>query len=280
MTYFGFLAVFIGIPTLLLAGAATWDAWRGRTLPARLSAWSPSAAIALHILVAVIYTTPWDNYLVASEVWSYDPALVSGLLLGWVPVEEYTFFIVQTLLVGLWIVFLARRLALPGAALIHSKAWRWTPVALLAVLWMGSLASLLLGWRAGRYLCLELAWALPPVMIQLAFGGDILRHYGRLVLGSILPMVLYLSAADALAIRSGTWSISSTQSLEIFIAGLPVEELVFFLLTTTLIVFGILLLISQEGQARLHQLLPARKRTLPASPVQVVEPVPEQENTE
>ena len=52
-------------------------------------------------MVAVLYTTPWDNYLVATGVWWYDPHLVAGLVLGWVPIEEYTFFILQTLAMGL-----------------------------------------------------------------------------------------------------------------------------------------------------------------------------------
>src|SRR5512139_63361 len=101
MTYFGFLAIFLGIPILTL-GLITWaDTRRGRQIPPYMSAWNPWAAIALHAVVAVIYTTPWDNYLVATGVWYYDPALVTGILLGWVPIEEYTFFVVQSILAGL-----------------------------------------------------------------------------------------------------------------------------------------------------------------------------------
>ena len=50
--------------------------------------------------IAVIYTTPWDNYLVATRVWYYDPRLVLGIRLWYVPIEEYTFFILQTFLTG------------------------------------------------------------------------------------------------------------------------------------------------------------------------------------
>jgi hypothetical protein len=49
----------------------------------------------VHILVAVIYTTPWDNDLAASGVWTYDPRLVRGWLLGWVPFGENTFFVIH-----------------------------------------------------------------------------------------------------------------------------------------------------------------------------------------
>jgi len=63
----------------------------------------------LLILVAVIYTTPWDNYLVATRVWYYDPLLVLNVILGYVPLEEYLFFVLQTLLAGLFALWLWRR---------------------------------------------------------------------------------------------------------------------------------------------------------------------------
>ncbi|MEJ2750438.1 MAG: lycopene cyclase domain-containing protein, partial [Anaerolineae bacterium] len=91
MTYFGFLLRFLLIPIVILLGLLVWDRWRGRETAVSLRAWPVSWAIGLHILVALIYTTPWDNYLVATNVWWYDPALVTGITLGWVPIEEYTF---------------------------------------------------------------------------------------------------------------------------------------------------------------------------------------------
>jgi lycopene cyclase domain-containing protein len=99
-----------------------------------------------------------------------------------------------------------------------------------------------------------LTWALPPIILQLAFGGDILRRYARLVLSSLIPLVIYLSIADSLAIISGTWAISPEQSLGILIGSLPLEEIIFFLLTSTLVIFGITLLLSLEGQQRLEKI--------------------------
>ncbi len=62
------------------------------------------------IVAAVLYTTPWDNYLVATRVWYYDPALVLNIILGYVPFEEYAFFALQTVLVGLFALWLWRRM--------------------------------------------------------------------------------------------------------------------------------------------------------------------------
>jgi lycopene cyclase domain-containing protein len=61
-------------------------------------------------VIAIAYTTPWDNYLVASGVWYYNPALVLKVTLGWVPIEEYLFFVLQTFLTGLVALWLWRRL--------------------------------------------------------------------------------------------------------------------------------------------------------------------------
>ncbi len=57
---------------------------------------------------AVIWTTPWDNYLVASGVWRYDPSKVWNVILGYVPLEEYMFFVLQSLGVGFITVLMLR----------------------------------------------------------------------------------------------------------------------------------------------------------------------------
>ncbi len=59
-------------------------------------------------VAAVIWTTPWDNYLVASGVWRYDPSKVWNVILGYVPLEEYMFFVLQSLGVGFITVLLLR----------------------------------------------------------------------------------------------------------------------------------------------------------------------------
>jgi lycopene cyclase domain-containing protein len=114
MSYFAFLSRFLGIPIAILLMALLVARGRGRTLPDYLRDMPGWAVILIHILLAVTWTTPWDNYLVATGVWHYDPALVTGVVLGWVPIEEYIFFVVQTIMTGLWLLLLAHRLAPAG----------------------------------------------------------------------------------------------------------------------------------------------------------------------
>lgn len=249
MTYIGFLFQFLGAPLILLLIITRWDERKGKPMPGFQNGRSVWMAIGLHVLLAVIYTTPWDNYLVATGVWYYDPKLVSGVILGWVPIEEYTFFILETILTGVWWWFLARRLK-PPREFKPGRNLRVLLPAMLGLTWMGSVYMLISGWDPGKYLALILVWALPAMAIQLAFGADILWHFRKLIVAAILPVFLYLSAADRLAISSGTWTIDPSQSTEIFIGKLPIEESVFFLATVMLISFGLTLSLAHGSQTR------------------------------
>lgn len=249
MTYFGFLILFLLLPILILLGVAWLDKRQGRERAATLRSWPIWAAIGLHVLIALIYTTPWDNYLVATKVWWYDPALVTGITFGWVPVEEYTFFLLQPILGGLWLLFLMRRMRFSEEKL-HGPLRLWFVVP-IGITWLISAVLLISAWAPGTYLALILVWGLPPIMLQLAFGADILWHFRRLVILAIGSLTLYLSFADALAINWGTWTIDPAQSLNIFLGGiLPFEEFLFFLITNTLVTFGIVLVLAEASHRR------------------------------
>ena len=237
--------------------------------------WLAYAAVLLHVVIAVVYTTPWDNYLVATRVWWYDPELVTGITLGWVPIEEYTFFILQPILAGVWLLFLLQRLRLPAAQTqepglndtsTSRGVWmRIVAVVIATAIWLGSIVLLASGWQPGIYMGLELVWAIPPIALQLAFGADILWYYRRLVALVIIPLTLYLSAADAVAINFGIWTINPQKSIDFLLGGiLPIEEFLFFLLTNTLVTFGIILVLAQASHERIREL---RHRLLSTGPL-------------
>lgn len=99
MSYSLFLIVFVCLPLAVLVYLTRGQVTRRTVL-----------GLLVIMLAAVIYTTPWDNFLVANRVWYYDPQLVLNVILGYVPLEEYLFFILQTLLAGLFALWLWRRL--------------------------------------------------------------------------------------------------------------------------------------------------------------------------
>jgi lycopene cyclase domain-containing protein len=160
--------------------------------------------------------------------------------------------VLQPILTGLWLVFLARRLSPPPLAIStkHAAAQRWGGLAALAVLWIISVIILFMGKQPLTYIALLLAWALPPLMLQVGFGGDILWHYRKLIFWTILPATIYLCVADAIAIESGTWTINPEQSVNFFVGGLPVEEIVFFFVTNVMITVGTTLVLARQSQAR------------------------------
>jgi lycopene cyclase domain-containing protein len=200
------------------------------------------------MLIALTYTTPWDNYLVATKVWWYDPARIFGITIGWVPLEEYLFFILQPILVGLWMLILVSHGNLVQQGSDSAINISHVSVISAASLWIISLLLLLVGGSSTNYIGLELAWALPAAILQLGFGANILWRQRRLIFLSVVPLTLYLALADAIAIQAGIWTISSIHSTGILLGGiLPLEEFVFFLLTNTLVAFGFVLIWSPKS---------------------------------
>jgi lycopene cyclase domain-containing protein len=253
MTYFAFLLQFILVPILIFLVLYYWDCQNNTQIHGFRNGRAVWVGIGVHVFMAVIYTTPWDNYLVATNVWYYNPSLVTGLVLGYVPIEEYTFFVLETLLAGLCWWFLARHLPAvsarkttnPNQILVYLSS------GLLALLWLLFTWLFFFGAAKWTYLSIILFWALPPIFIQLLFGADILWRYRNLVFWSITIPGTYLSLMDIVALKETTWSISATQTTGILFFGiLPLEEVVFFFLTNTLITFGMTLLLANVSQER------------------------------
>ena len=250
MTYFGFLLRFLILPILALLGLTWWDLRQARDTPGFYRVRVP-LIIAVHVLIALAYTTPWDNYLVATGVWTYNPALVTGLVFGYVPVEEYTFFVVETLLAGLWWWLLARRIRPPEKRFKPSRSGRLIAFGVLFAVWVLFAFFFFLGSDRWNYLGIIITWALPAIFPQILFGADLLWHYRRLVFWGIVPLGAYLSLADIVALRATTWSISTSQTTGVVFFGiLPLEEAVFFFITNVLIGFGMTLMLSKLGWAR------------------------------
>jgi lycopene cyclase domain-containing protein len=260
MTYLQFHLVFI-VPPLLLLLVLPGRAWQRREV---------YAAIAL-MLIALVYTTPWDNYLVATGVWGYGAGRVLGTI-GWVPVEEYLFFLLQPILVFAWV--RRTRLLTPES---HGAVVRGAPAASAAaatsrsaaaavriagsgarrvrgtaavriagtVVWLllALAGAILLILGHARYLALILAWAAPVLAGQWWLTGDVFAHRTRAYASALVPPTLLLWVADAFAISRGIWHIVPEHTIGVRIGVLPLEEMLFFLVTNLLVVHGAILLL-------------------------------------
>jgi len=248
MTYLQFHLIFTVPPTVLLA----WGLIRIGPDPltallGRRWSWALLAIAA----IAFVYTTPWDNYLVWKEVWWYGPDRVLGTI-GYVPVEEYLFFLIQPLMTGLWTYHvLARRRGASRHGLREIPGLRLEPapshparVRLAgAIPWLilAALGMWLLTVESALYLGLILAWAAPVIaLIWLYMGPELSRMLRVLGLAVAVP-TLYLWVADGVAIHQGIWDISQQYTLGPRPWGLPLEEAIFFLVTNILVALGTLL---------------------------------------
>jgi len=187
--------------------------------------------------LALVYTTPWDNYLIERGVWWYGEGAVL-VRFGAAPLGEYLFFLFQPLLVALW------------AARFRVETVRSLSVSLperaLGLAGGGAVAAAgvaLLGTDSGLYLGSLLVWSAPILAIQWAFGWPFLATEWRAVLAGTLLPTLYLWIVDRAAIEVGLWTISGryTTGAVVPLLGLPIEEAVFFLVTSLFVVQGLVL---------------------------------------
>lgn len=221
MTYLEFLLLFVGIPLI----GFFLVAHRKKRLD-RLNL----TGIALMGAVALIYTTPWDNYLIMRGVWSYPEGMVLGTL-GYVPVEEYGFMIMQTLIAGtLWSMNLPKN---------NQAGLSFSAKGLLLALAIGIFGSYCLTLESGTYAGLILVWAFPPLALQWSLGARALRESLKSWVPLWVGFTLYLCLADSFAISQGIWSLTLSTRSGWELGNLPVEEALFFALTNLFVLQGL-----------------------------------------
>jgi lycopene cyclase domain-containing protein len=230
LTYLEFHVALVVPPIAVLA----WSLYRG-TDGDRLAARPRLAAVgtALMAAVAFIYTTPWDNYLISRGVWWYPEGVVLTTV-GHAPVGEYLFFILQPVLTLLWLFHLRGRAT-------DERAVNARGLGVLVWLGLTALGNVLYTTGNGFYLGAILVWACPVAALQWAVGGPHLWRVRRTLVVAVAVPTAYLWLADRLAIGLGLWRFSAERTTGLELAGLPLEEAVFFLMTNVLVVQGVLL---------------------------------------
>lgn len=245
MSYLTFHLTFIVPPILLLLALfARRRPWNGT------DRWT-IGAIALIALIALIHTTPWDNQLVRMGVWTYGPDRVIGTI-GYVPVEEYAFFVLQPLMIGLWLHAIS---ADTDWARLERGPLRPRLIVAAAAMGIG-LATVLaaLRWESLTYAGFILGWTLPAFALQWGWGGGIYAGMARTMSLGVAVPTLYLWIADRIAIGQGIWAISPRHTIGLNPFGLPIEEALFFLVINVLVVQGLVAVIW------IGQRLPERRR--------------------
>ena len=90
-----------------------------------------------------------------------------------------------------------------------------------------------------------MSWALPFILLQLGVIVFYFRERAGKILRAVLVPALvigvYLSVADHLAIKEGIWGFGEGKHLGIYIGAVPLEELLFFILTSVMVALGLTL---------------------------------------
>ncbi|MFP8951895.1 lycopene cyclase domain-containing protein [Natrialbaceae archaeon A-arb3/5] len=252
LSYLAFHVLFI-LPPIICLG---WLAF-SRTG----AVWGTEPLLGLFVLVtlAVVYTTPWDNHLIDVGVWWYGEGAIAETI--WhAPIGEYLFFVLQPILTGFWLFQFSRfRRRLTERLLQLSWTLRVAgfgfgfAVSAIGWLWVGESSTFYLG--------AILLWAGPILAIQWAFGLSALWDVRRTVGIAVLVPTVYLWVVDRIAIGLGIWQISEHYTTGYALAGLPIEEALFFLVTNVFVVQGLVLYLwVLDRRHELRSLVPIRNR--------------------
>ncbi|KAF5023435.1 hypothetical protein F66182_4535 [Fusarium sp. NRRL 66182] len=182
-----------------------------------------------------MYATPS-----VTRIWTYPPGVVVGLTAWDIPAEELFFFVIQTFNTSLLYLLLSKPTFHPVYLGKGTAAGRVAGQVLFASAIAFGLLSVSHGGE-GMYLGLILIWSCPFLLFLWSISCDLIINlpWTNTALPIALPTV-YLWVVDTFALRRGTWSITSGTKYGIELwDGLDIEEATFFLLTNTLIVFGL-----------------------------------------
>jgi putative membrane protein len=240
MTYLRFHLIF-NLPLLIVLAALTG------TVP-----WTTGEvqAFGLVLLAVMVFTTPWDNLAAKWGIWGF-PREKYSLRIGYLPVEEYAFFLLQS-----------ANVMLAVRALFHfypdwqigleTNVGKWTVICLAASLIPWSFVAIQLRWlrkhKGPRVnYAIHLAWFLPVIYAQWVLAPPLFWNHAGLLALVTVAFGVYYTLADLAAVKAGTWFFDEKQITGVKLGGvLPWEEIAFFFLTSLLVAQSYLLLLPED----------------------------------
>jgi lycopene cyclase domain-containing protein len=224
MNYFGFHLVF-NLPVLAVLGfLAKKNGFGG----------SDGIAMLCVLLVSVVFAAFWDTHAIRSGIWSFPKGKVSARI-GVIPVEEYLFFIVQSVQAVL-LVHVFERMFGPMAPPRFTGAGPITTVAAVLIALFSILAAHRSSHRFGagtrfHYAYHLASWFVPMLLLQWLLAWQLLLPHILPILASTALLSFYLSVADVAAIQERIWVLDEKQITGHKILGvLAWEEVAFFVI--------------------------------------------------
>ncbi|MBN1634603.1 MAG: lycopene cyclase domain-containing protein [Ignavibacteria bacterium] len=233
MTYIEFLLIFTVIPIFILLFLLR------KYLDTTYIKW-----LFVVSVIAFVATAGWDNYAVYSGIWHFPEDKTLGIKLFYVPVEEYIFFFLQTYTTGLvQFIFIKKNLKLN----LKNLSFLITPVLIFQ-----TNEIMKLPFDKYNYLFHLFSWGGIFILIQIIAGRKkILNNISKIVLPSFI-MTLYFSIADSISIGYGIWDFDPMQTIGVRIFNIPLEEILFFLVTNILITEAMILFLPLKYLKKEH----------------------------
>jgi lycopene cyclase domain-containing protein len=184
--------------------------------------------------IAFAFSCTWDILLAWRGVWTVAADMAVGSV-AFMPLEEYLWFVDHTLLACVWVLVLwSGRPTRNDTALAPRRTARV----------VGAVVSLLvmlcgLQWLQGErtfYLGVILSFMSPVIGFQWLVCGHLLLQQPREWLLGIAAPSAYLLLLDTWALREGVWRLSERYTTEVTMLGVPLEHLLLYTVTTTMVV--------------------------------------------
>lgn len=210
-------------------------------------------AVGTVLALVMVFTTPWDNYAAAHGIWGFPDGRYL-FRVGWLPIEEYAFFVIQSVLVmqvcALAVGWLPARESLADVTLSDPLALTAAGVFLLTWTVAGvAMRTVPRHVRALHYAWHLFCWFVPILLVQWILAWPILAPRWDILLVATLVPGAYLSWADWMAIRRGIWHFDRAQTTgRNILPGMPWEEAAFFFLTSLLVAQSYLLLVPEAAR--------------------------------
>lgn len=188
--------------------------------------------------LAIVYTTLWSSFMVYHKAWWYCKRAVINTH-AHVPIEEYLFFILQTIFTTLWTI-LCTRWTFHSLFLKRTSQFqviRFGVIVVLALLmyvgWINAIPA-----TKTFYMGSILCWnSLIFIILWYLSGPYVCKRWKVTLISNIVPSI-YLCYVDVIIQRAHILSINEATSLGICpIESLPLEKIAFILSTNILIVF-------------------------------------------
>ena len=189
-------------------------------------------------VMAVIFSTVWDNIIASKGVWTFQASTMVGTA-GHIPYEEYFWFIDHTLIASVWTLSLwstRKTRSLPPTDPAKGIRIAGTAACLLLTI----IGAVMVMFDSTFFLGIILIFMLPVIGYLWWIGGHLFMQQLRELILGVSVVSIYVLILDSWAVREGVWAFSETYTTGIKLMGVTLEQLGIYSLTTCLVAPSVL----------------------------------------